>query len=181
MKKTNNKKKLSVILSFVLIVVIALTLFGCTSNKNNGDVNTTAPSTSEQKAEPTVLGEGAVQFSFSVTHKDGSVADFTVKTDKKTVGEALLDAKLIEGEDGQYGLYVKTVDGEKLDENYIDGQLTVPQTVDMPHVVEKDHVFVLGDNRGVSLDSRYEKIGDIHEHDIFGKLLFRLSPFGKVN
>ncbi len=76
------------------------------------------------------------------------------------------------------GVYV---DGEKLDENYIDGQLTVPQTVDMPHVVEKDHVFVLGDNRGVSLDSRYEKIGDIHEHDIFGKLLFRLSPFGKVN
>jgi len=76
------------------------------------------------------------------------------------------------------GVYV---DGEKLKENYIDGQLTVPQTVDMPHVVEKDHVFVLGDNRGVSLDSRYEKIGDIHEHDIFGKLLFRLSPFGKVN
>lgn len=115
MKNTSNKKMLSVILSFVLIVVIALTMFGCTSNQNNGDVDTTVPSTSEQKAEPTVLGEGAVQFSFSVTHKNGSVTDFTVKTDKKTVGEALLDAKLIEGDDGQYGLYVKTVDSEKLD------------------------------------------------------------------
>ena len=115
MKKTNNKKTLSVILSFVLIVVMALTMFGCTNNQANSDADTTIPSTSEQKAEPTVLGEGAVQFSFSVTHKDGSVAEFIIKTDKATVGEALLDLKLIDGEDGQYGLYVKTVDGEKLD------------------------------------------------------------------
>lgn len=115
MKKTNNKKMLSVILSFVLIVVIALTMSGCTNNQTNADADTTIPSTSEQKAEPTVLGEGAVQFSFSVTHKDESVAEFIIKTDKATVGEALLELKLIDGEDGQYGLYVKTVDGEKLD------------------------------------------------------------------
>ncbi len=115
MKKTNNKKTLSVILSFVLIVVMALSMSGCTNNQTNVDVDTTSPSTSEQKAEPTILGEGAVQFSFSVTHKDGSVAEFTIKTDKATVGEALLDLKLIDGEDGQYGLYVKTVDGEALD------------------------------------------------------------------
>ena len=36
---------------------------------------------------------------------------FEIHTDKKTVGEALLEVKLIEGEDGPYGLYVKKVNG----------------------------------------------------------------------
>ncbi len=115
MKKTNNKRMLSVILSFVLIVVMALSMSGCTNNQAEGDVDTTSPSTTEQKAEPTILGEGTVQFSFSVTHKDGSVAEFIIKTDKATVGEALSDVNLLTGEAGPYGLYVKTVDGETLD------------------------------------------------------------------
>ena len=38
-----------------------------------------------------------------------------IKTDKETVGEALLENGLIAGEDGQYGLYVKTVNGITLD------------------------------------------------------------------
>ena len=115
MKKTNNKTLLSVILSFVLIAVIALTMFGCTNNQNTPDADTTAPSASQTQA--TSLGEGAVSFSFSVTHKDGSVTEFSINTDKKMVGEALQDVKLISGEIGDYGLYVKTVDGETLDYN----------------------------------------------------------------
>ena len=50
-----------------------------------------------------------------VTHLDGTVKGYTVKTDAKTVGEALVGVGLISGEDGAYGLYVKTVDGETLD------------------------------------------------------------------
>lgn len=52
----------------------------------------------------------------TVVHGDGSTKDFTVKTDKELLGEALTDEELIEGENGPYGLFVKTVDGETVDD-----------------------------------------------------------------
>mgnify|MGYP002509733727 CR=1 FL=1 len=115
MKKTNNKTLLSVILSFVLIAVIALTMFGCNSDTTNDTTTTQAPVESTDATKPTTLGEGAVQFSFSVTHKDGTVAEFVINTDKKVVGEALQELGVIAGDMGDYGLYVKTVNGETLD------------------------------------------------------------------
>ena len=119
MKKTNNKSLLSVILSFVLIAVIALTMFGCTGNKNADTTTTEATVQTTEATSPIVIGEGEVQISFSVTHKDGTTKDFTVNTSKDTatVGEALQKAGLIAGDMGDYGLYVKTVDGETLDYN----------------------------------------------------------------
>ncbi len=48
----------------------------------------------------------------TVTHGDGSSKDFTVSTDKETLGEALEDEGLIAGEVSTYGLFVQTVDGE---------------------------------------------------------------------
>ncbi|MBR4013516.1 MAG: DUF4430 domain-containing protein, partial [Clostridia bacterium] len=56
-------------------------------------------------------------FAFTVKFKDGTTKSYTVKTDKETVGEALVDAKLISGSDSQYGLMVDTVCGEKLEYN----------------------------------------------------------------
>ncbi len=111
MKKISFKKNLSVILSFVLIAVIALTMVGCGSEKKSD----TPPVSTTERQKAVVVGEGQTVFQFSVTHADGKTSVFEVHTDKKTVGEALLDAELIAGEDGQYGLYVKTVDGEILD------------------------------------------------------------------
>ena len=52
----------------------------------------------------------------TVVHGDGSTKDFNIKTDKEMLGEALTDEKLIDGEDGPYGLFVKTVDGETADD-----------------------------------------------------------------
>ena len=45
----------------------------------------------------------------------GEETSFEISTDKSIVGDALLDEGLIAGEDGQYGLYVKTVNGITLD------------------------------------------------------------------
>lgn len=107
MKKTNFKKKMICILSFVLIAVMALVLYGC--GKNN-ETETTSPDTTITPAvQKEVLGEGSTVFDFSVTDAEGNVTYFEIHTDKQTVGEALLDLELIEGEDGDYGLYVKTV------------------------------------------------------------------------
>ncbi|NBI11573.1 DUF4430 domain-containing protein [Colidextribacter sp. OB.20] len=47
-----------------------------------------------------------------VTHGDGSSKKFTCHTDAEYLGQLLLAEKLAEGEDGAYGLFITTVDGE---------------------------------------------------------------------
>lgn len=56
---------------------------------------------------------GSKSFTVEVTHKDGSEKTFSYSTDAEYVGEVLLDEGLISGEDGEYGLYILEVDGEK--------------------------------------------------------------------
>ncbi|MBQ3103609.1 MAG: DUF4430 domain-containing protein, partial [Oscillospiraceae bacterium] len=59
----------------------------------------------------TVLGEGATSFDLTVVDGDGNESAFTVNTDETTVGAALLALDFIAGDEGEYGLYVKTVNG----------------------------------------------------------------------
>ncbi len=127
MKMTKTKKLLSLLLCFVLIAAIAL-FNGCSDNRNTEP--TSSSQTADTEATPKVLGEGKTKFAFTVTDLDGNETAFEIKTDKKTVGEALLDVKLIAGDNGDYGLYVKTVNGITLDYDkdgaywafYVDGE-----------------------------------------------------------
>ncbi len=75
-----------------------------------------------------------------------------------------------------------TVDGIELEEDYLGNVYTLEKTTKLPYTVEQGRVFVMGDNRPDSLDSRYVEIGTISEDDILGKLILRLFPnFGKVD
>ena len=58
----------------------------------------------------TRLGEGTKTVTVQVKAEE-QIVTFTVKTDKDTVGAALLENKLIEGEESEYGLYIKVVNG----------------------------------------------------------------------
>lgn len=58
----------------------------------------------------TTLGDGETTVLVEVKVDDQSVT-FTIKTDKTTLGDALLEHELIDGEDSEYGLYVKVVNG----------------------------------------------------------------------
>lgn len=60
--------------------------------------------------ENKTFGEGAKTVKVTVKAGDHSVV-FTVKTDKDNLGDALLEHKLVEGEDGAYGFYIKKVNG----------------------------------------------------------------------
>ncbi len=110
MQKKQFKKLLSLIVCIVLVAAIALFTTACNDNKDDTGT-TTPPETSSSQAESTELGQGDTKFTFIVTDADGKNTTFQIKTDKETVGEALMELKLIEGEEGPYGIYVKTVNG----------------------------------------------------------------------
>ncbi len=68
------------------------------------------------------------------------------------------------------------VDGVALEENYIATPTTVYEGVSFPLVVDEGCVFVMGDNRGVSMDSRNPRIGLIDCREILGKAIFLFWP-----
>lgn len=115
MQVKNSKNLLSFILCVALIVAIALSAVGC-GGKNSG--------------EKGPQDEGGKDFVFIATDANGIETKFELNTDRETVGDALLDLDLIAGDEGEYGLYVKTVNGITLDYDnegaywafYIDGE-----------------------------------------------------------
>lgn len=125
-QKKNGKQAnlLLIVLCVVALAVAALFATGIIGGKKAPD--TTAAIVKNGDA----VGNGAIQFPFVIVDKEGNETAVTVKTDKKTVGEALLDEKIVEGEMGDYGLYVKKVNGisaiYEVDQTYwafyIDGQ-----------------------------------------------------------
>lgn len=62
-----------------------------------------------------ILGEGSTKFAFAVEDAEGGKTQWEIHTDQKTVGEALMELGLIDGEDSEFGLYVKTVNNITLD------------------------------------------------------------------
>ena len=129
MRFMNNKKLKSFLFCMMLIVAMAFTTVGCNTKKESGNAeSTTVQETVKNEVE--VLGEGKTMFLFTVVDKDGNETNFEIHTDKEIVGEALLDLELIAGDDGEFGLYVKTVNGITADYDvdqtywafYVDGE-----------------------------------------------------------
>ena len=109
MTKTKNFKKISsAVLSFVLIVAMALTMTCCGVQEDTPKNVTKAEVINE-------VGTGEKSFDLTVTDKDGNVKKFKVNTDAKTVGEALLELNLISGDNSGGSFYVKKVNGKTAD------------------------------------------------------------------
>ncbi len=68
------------------------------------------------------------------------------------------------------------IDGEKLDEPYINNKTTSHQS---EFVVPENSVFVMGDNRGSSHDSRSADVSFIPYKNVLGKVICRVWPFNK--
>ncbi len=104
----------------VMAALLLFTLFSCSSVNQEG-VNSEADTVtasveneterlwqSAQWLEDKTFGEGEKCVKVTVKAGEKSVL-FTLNTDAATLGEALLEHKLVEGEEGQYGLYIKKV------------------------------------------------------------------------
>ncbi|MBR6752850.1 MAG: DUF4430 domain-containing protein [Clostridia bacterium] len=132
----NQKNKkwtlLLMVLCVVALAVAALFATGIIGGKETPAGNDPAVESTDVGIvkDGDVVGQGATAFAFVIVDKEGNETAITVKTDKKMVGEALLDTGIVEGEMGDYGLYVKKVNGIEADYNvnqtywafYIDGE-----------------------------------------------------------
>ena len=68
------------------------------------------------------------------------------------------------------------VDGVALEEDYIYSPTHMSEGVEFPLVVREGCVFLMGDNRGDSRDSRAPEIGQVDEREILGQVVFLMMP-----
>lgn len=73
-----------------------------------------------------------------------------------------------------------SVDGEPLEEPYVQEYALGICDRDFPYEVPENEVFVMGDERSSSVDSRSTTIGCVKQEQVVGKLLFRVLPLGKI-
>ncbi len=80
------------------------------------------------------------------------------------------------------GRIVVKINGEVLEESYISSDVYSTYNVDrnMDYIVPEDHVFVMGDNRPHSSDSRVSSVGCIHVDNVMGEAVFRLWPLNRM-
>lgn len=89
-----NKKTILAVVALVAVIAIMAGVFFLTR-----------PETSQ----------GAKTITVTVVHKDGTSKDFTCQTDEEYLGSVLLAEEIVEGEQGEFGLYFNTADGETAD------------------------------------------------------------------
>lgn len=136
-------------------------------------------------------GEMVVISNFSYTPEYGDIVVISRNIENSTSAEAEGQGPIIkriiatenQTVDIDFDTGIVYVDGVALKEDYISTATTVKRDVEFPVTVPEGHVFVLGDNRRVSLDSRSSAIGEngmIDERYILGRAVFRVLPFKKM-
>lgn len=78
--------------------------------------------------------------------------------------------------DIDFNVGVVYVDGKALDEPYTREPTWTPEGVEFPLTVPENHIFVLGDNRNRSSDSRHIDLGPIDERMVIGKAVLLAVP-----
>lgn len=73
-----------------------------------------------------------------------------------------------------------SVNGEGMEETYVKELVLQPNDLTYPYEVPDGCLFVMGDNRAESMDSRTSEIGCVSFDRIIGKVVFRIWPFDRL-
>ena len=139
-----------------------------------------------QSMDPTLEhGELMLVWSLGYSPKQGDIVILN-KTTADFLDEQAIVKRVIalEGQtvDIDYGEGVVYVDGEALEEDYILEEMYLPGSGHMQQThfeVPEDEIFVLGDNRNGSTDSRDNRLGTIHEDYVLGRAVAAIWPMEK--
>jgi signal peptidase I len=158
----------AIVTALVVVMILMLFLFRPASVEGSSMVPTLAD------------GDRLVFTDIDYTPKQGDIVivdseglgKFIVKRVIATAGQTI---------DIDFVMGTVTVDGVLLDEPYINAPTMLDEGGHTyPAVVPADSVFVMGDNRMHSTDSRSDKVGFVNNQDIFGKVLIRVFPFDDI-
>ncbi len=125
---------------------------------------------------PTMQNDELIICSKRSNFKQGDIVAFYYKNRillKRVIGVAgdYIDIK----EDGT--VYVN---GNKLDEPYVSELAFGECDIELPYQVPDNRIFVMGDHRSVSVDSRSTTVGCIADEYVIGKVIFRIWPFESI-
>jgi signal peptidase I len=159
-------------------VLIAVLVFNCLARLTRVDGNS-MNSTLEN-------GEIMVVWSLGYTPKQGDIVVLN-KTTAEFLGgkggEAIVKRVIATGGqtvDIDYASGTVYVDGVALDEPYINEEMQLPASDPLMQGTHWDipegSIFVMGDNRNHSTDSRHESLGSIDEDYVLGKVVLALWP-----
>lgn len=122
LKSVKLKRICSLCICILLVAAVALFTTACSNNNvTSGNISSGNASNGNVSDGDSIsqsistYGIGENSFTFCVSDTEGKEQYFNISTDKTTVGEALSELGFIEGEEGPYGIYVKTVNGTTLD------------------------------------------------------------------
>ena len=108
----------------------------------------------------------ALVFTFGVriVKVDGHSMDYTLSNGERILINLLADPDY----------------GEALDEPYTAEPTYLYESVDFPITVPDGCLFLMGDNRNNSTDSRDSRVGCVDKRDIMGAAVLRIFPFGRI-
>lgn len=95
MRKKNNNKKIWIAVIAVIIVVLAALLIGSLVGGGSADTRTVT---------------------VEVVHSDGSSREFVLESEAENLGQAMVEGGVVVDNQGPYGLYILTADGETVNE-----------------------------------------------------------------
>ena len=166
---------LQTILGCVLTAVIVFNCFACLSRVDGHSMDPTLED--GELMLVWMLGYQPRHGDIVVLHKttaSGHLDAAIVKRVIATEGQSV-DIDYVEG--------VVYVDGEPLEEDYILEEMWLPSSEHARGThfeVPEGEIFVMGDNRNGSTDSRDDRLGTIHEDYVLGKAVAAVWPIGKV-
>lgn len=160
----------SVVMTGIVIITVIFTFLFRTATVNGNSMH------------PTLYnGDVLMVTAMDKTHKYN---DIVVITQPNSFNEPIIKRIIATGGqtvDIDFDKGVVYVDGKELSEKYVAEPTYVRESFEGPMVVPQGYVFVMGDNRNHSTDSRSSMVGLIDERYIYGTVIGRITPFGNWN